>query len=86
MQGNCGECEHRWSCEINPEKCNEWPDPVPMTNADRIRAMSDAELADFLGQYKFCDMCVEGCDACTYHGECDKRLLEWLQQPYKEDD
>ena len=51
------------------------------TNGDRIRAMSDEELADFLGQYKFCDMCVEGCDACTYYGECEKRLLEWLKQP-----
>ncbi len=55
-----------------------------LTNADRIRAMSDEELADFLGQYKFCDMCVEGCDACTYNGECNKRLLDWLQQPAEE--
>ena len=53
----------------------------PQTNADRIRAMSDDELAEFLGEYKFCDICVEGCADCTYHGDCDKRLLEWLQQP-----
>ena len=59
--------------------------PKQMTNGDRIRAMSDEQLADFLGQYKFCDMCVEGCDACTYYGECENRLLEWLKQPESEE-
>ena len=51
------------------------------TNADIIRAMSDEELCKFLGEYKFCDICEEGCDSCTYNGDCDKRLLEWLKQP-----
>ena len=51
------------------------------TKADRIRAMNDEELMVFLGGYKFCDICEEGCDNCTYHGDCDKRLLEWLRQP-----
>lgn len=53
----------------------------PMTNADRIRYMSDEELCKFLGEYKFCDICEEGCDSCTYNGDCDKRLLDWLKQP-----
>ena len=51
------------------------------TNAVRIRAMSDEELGKFLGECKFCDICVEGCDSCTYNGDCDKRLLDWLQSP-----
>jgi hypothetical protein len=51
------------------------------TNADRIRAMSDEELVDFLGEYKSCDICDEGCEACSYHGDCNKRLLDWLKQP-----
>ena len=54
---------------------------APKTNADRIRAMSDEELRKFLGECKFCDICVEGCDSCTYNGDCDKRLLDWLQSP-----
>ena len=45
MKGNCGECNRRWACDIDPDKCNAWHDSVPMTNADRIRAMSDEELA-----------------------------------------
>ena len=57
----------------------------PQTNADRIRAMSDEELCKFLGEYKFCDICEEGCENCTYHGDCDKRLLDWLQQPAEVD-
>ena len=61
------------------------PKPTPQTNADRIRAMSDEELVDFLGEYRFCDICDEGCEACAYHGDCNKRLLEWLKQPAKED-
>ena len=55
------------------------------TNADRIRAMSDEELADFLGEYRFCDICDEWCEACTYHGDCDKRLLDWLKQPAEDE-
>ena len=54
---------------------------APKTNADRIRAMTDEELCEFLGEYKFCDICEEGCDSCTYNGDCDKRLLDWLKQP-----
>lgn len=76
------------------EKVIDSPDPDMVrdcrhfwekTNADRIRAMSDEELCEFLSQYKFCDMCVEGCDNCTYNGDCDKRLLEWLKQPAEVD-
>ena len=62
----------------------EKPFMPPQTNADRIRAMSDEGLCDFLGQYKFCDICLEGCESCTYNGDCDKRLLDWLKQPAEE--
>ena len=50
------------------------------TNADRIRAMSDEELAKFL-QEPFCDKRTH--DECTisYCGVCDQCVLDWLQQP-----
>ena len=63
------------------ENLKECKGHIPMTNAQKIRAMSDEELCEFLGECKFCDICEEGCDSCTYNGDCDKRLLEWLQQP-----
>ena len=42
-----------------------------MTNADRIRAMSDEELAEFL-----IDLADDG----------NLKIREWLQQPEEEDD
>lgn len=55
----------------------------PMTNGDRIRAMSDEELAEFLNRVKQpCDNCqlavVEG--ACT-ETLCDDAMEKWLKQP-----
>ena len=47
-------------------------DPEIITNADRIRAMSDEELAHLL--------CFEGWQMSEVQ-EC----LEWLQQPAEED-
>ena len=73
--------------EIYPCKADifqkTYTEDKPKINADRIRAMSDEELCEFLGEYKLCDICEEGCDSCTYNGDCDKRLLEWFQQPAK---
>ena len=45
----------------------------PETNADRIRAMSDEELANWL-DYEGGGACAEVCG-----------WLEWLQQPAEED-
>ena len=59
-----------------------------IANADRIRAMSDEELAEFLNRVKEpCDYCqlavVEG--ACT-ETLCDDAMMKWLQQPAEEND
>ena len=55
---------------------------VPMTNADRIRAMSDEELAMFL-RWDICTK-IRG-DNRMCNGWCDERVAEWLKQPYKEE-
>jgi hypothetical protein len=60
-----------------------------MTNADRIRAMSDEELAAFLDTFGCCHHCSEHerlsdnrflsderCDE-----KCVEHCLEWLKQP-----
>ncbi len=57
------------------------PNPKPMTNGDRIRAMIDEELAEiimcpkehitYLGVFA-CRKSETGCTACC---------LEWLKQP-----
>ena len=45
--------------------------PKPMTNADRIRSMSDEELAEFL-----IDLADDG----------NLRIRDWLKQPAGEED
>lgn len=59
----------------------------PKTNGDRIRAMSDEELASFM-MYPVCK--YTGCKGdCTEKNigvtGCRKKILNWLQQPAKEE-
>lgn len=68
---------------------------VPMTNADRIRAMSDEELAVFLDGFT-CN-CIDCRDndgkneSCPIYNRqrcryCEpKDIMDWLQSPTKED-
>lgn len=53
----------------------------PQTNADRIRNMSDAELAEFMAYNAYCEECyVKKDDSCCYpDGTCKQKHLEWLQ-------
>ena len=62
----------------------------PITNADRIRAMSDEELSEFISRIEIGDFGqqVYGktfCDMCKGQYECDDCRLWWLQQPAEED-
>lgn len=70
----------------------------PMTNADRIRAMSDEELADFLEKINpiNCDCCVymrpcrlEYDEETVNYAEkynCKDGFMQWLQQPAEEEE
>ena len=62
----------------------QYEPPNPITNADRIRAMSDEELAEFLDRWElgdidysktFCSLCEGRLYDC--HDDC---LLGWLRQ------
>ena len=80
-----GWCELRLdSYDIDePRDC---PDYIRASNADRIRAMSDEELAKYLSNP--CDCTVDpeqdGFRECG-NDLCVKYLLEWLQQPAEEE-
>ena len=54
-----------------------------LTNADRIRAMSDEELADWL-QRLDCMECPAALNCLNMHKTCNRLLLEWLKQPVEE--
>ena len=69
----------------NGVSCKVTKKPIA-TNADKIRAMSDEELAKYLSNP--CDCTVDperdGYRECG-NDLCVKYLLEWLQQPAEEE-
>ena len=110
MRKHCGNCaNYRKETNQFSDKCGkcvaavlengEHTDPshwraLPQTNADRIRAMSDEELATHLHDIGWdCHLCAEHrrlenepllrgekCDE-----KCVEHCLEWLKQPSEEE-
>lgn len=71
----CCECEYPENSDDPPTKY----EPKPMTNADRIRSMTDEELAEFLTTE---DMCELICSPAPPHcdGQCKQKMLDWLKR------
>ena len=57
----------------------------PKTHADRIRAMTDEELAEVLGELVHCGGCPMRDNCKVDNLPCDNVLLEWLKQPAEGD-
>lgn len=86
-------CPHRkFCCTIDDatfadnSECaafNRAVEDKPMTNADRIRAMSDEELVKFM-QDPFCNKRTNEECVISYCGVCNQCVLDWLQQPVEE--
>ena len=55
----------------------------PLTNAQKIRAMSDEELAELIDRET--DSCAPTGDCEKMSRDCKACWLEWLQQPAEED-
>lgn len=84
--GNCANSTWLKGMDAVPEIClkckyvhgepSNWKEKT-ITNADRIRAMSDEELKEFICSILQCKFCkFEGWGGCE--------LLEWLKQPVEE--
>lgn len=58
---------------------------VPMTNADRIRSMSDEELAEFLAeeQFRIANVVFQTVGYGLEKQAIYARRLDWLQQLYE---
>ena len=67
--------------ECNYKECPYRTEPI--TRADRIRAMSDEELAEFIDRCEMNDIdyAKTCCDLCNGQYECDQCRLDWLKQP-----
>ena len=89
---DCNEC-----CPLSKEQSNAVQrvantDNV-LTNADRIRSMSDEELAKWLAGMWDCCYCSEydrtgghplfSAEPCDQ--KCEQHCFDWLKQPYKEE-
>lgn len=49
------------------------------TNADRIRNMSDNELAEFINTKNVCDQCAYDSGLSCMNETCVNGILQWLQ-------
>lgn len=54
----------------------------PMTNADRIRAMTDEEMTEFLETVSIAGC---PCPARSCRASCRDCIMDWLQQPAEVD-
>lgn len=57
----------------------------PITNADRIRSMTDEELAEWMANKAECQYCSVRSEWCTEsEASCRTNWLDWLKEEAKE--
>ena len=98
----CRNCKHLYKdwCvhkldSPDPDLDRECKDYMQITNGDRIRAMTDEELADIFLRADFCKCCKHKKDGvcnyiCAYpniplYDGCIQTALKWMKQPAEED-
>ena len=90
----CGECRffvtnpgHGGCCTFicdamcdDDRACDSFANP---TNGDRIRHMSNEELAEFISVHTICSNCPARTDECLHNASkvCKKKWLKWLNAP-----
>ena len=65
------------------DECNQTDCPYrtePVTNADKIRAMNDEELAWYLMLWR-CEAVAKHNGVSSEYTDTQKNILNWLQQP-----
>ena len=71
-KSGCRGCKYR---KVDEDK--------PLTNGDRIRAMTDEELAEWFDLHGECNQCAYHPAQCKT--ECNEGHLKWLKQEVSED-
>lgn len=87
MNVNCGECDLRWYCKLDPAECDNLSEPV-LTNFEKIKEQIAAagieELIDMLmlGNNLFgCRICASYREYPICDMDCRNHCRKWLQQP-----
>ena len=85
----CAECSDRWKCgagyDLRKKRrgCEKAKKPAKRSNADRIRYMTDEELAEWIA---YRQGCFERQDKrCSKYGTCRDCWLEWLREEATDD-
>lgn len=84
----CFKCSNKDSilcsiCGIAKDGAREHFNQKPITNADRIRSMTDEELAEFIGDDLMYNICPSDCFEDPDR-PCKVCALAWLKQEVKE--
>ena len=95
---NCNNYRNSWCERVidspDPDMVKDCPHFWEKANADRIRAMSDEELATvlnaFSAYFEECNRSLEDtdchdCELCELCGLGEGKALKWLQQPAEVD-
>ena len=83
----CDRCQEKFHCDLNYDgnACRKCRDVEP-TNADKIRAKTDEELAEWLDRIRMLcanDGCGKACPlvkVCYSKAETPTETLDWLKQ------
>ena len=86
----CEKCKHidvsaeKYPCSECDSNVNDLFESKNQTNADRIRHMSDEELAEFLEKNGMCELCEHRDKENCFEENCKKGFLKWLQSEAEE--
>lgn len=82
--GKCDTCRHQddfWVCDTCIHDRSLKDSFEPLTNGDRIRAMTDEELAEFLLPLRTSFCSWVDADDCSRTDDCTECRLAWLKKP-----
>ena len=65
--------------------CPNFKEPMPLTNADRIRSMTDEELAELWWERVDCGECPVHKECKLTGQDCKRLALDWLKQEVEDD-
>lgn len=87
---DCMECTNFIECHYSGQltgRLTSCPDfkQKPMTNAQKIRAMTDEELEQFINHFNICDIRTNEECKMSYCACCEVCVMDWLKQPAEGD-
>lgn len=82
----CINCVSDTEVESNAKPTEYFPKrpPKPITNADKLRSMSDENLARFITGEDLCELLCGSPPVCDGCWSCEGKMLAWLKAPAEE--